>query len=59
MWKRITESKWFYIVLSVLLAFILWIYVGKEANPVETGNLRGVQVTFSGMEKLEERGLMI
>jgi YbbR domain-containing protein len=59
MWKRITESKWFYIVLSILLAFILWIYVGKEANPLETGNLRGVQVVFSGLEKLEERGLMI
>lgn len=33
MWKKITDSKWFYIVVSLLLAFVLWLYVGKEANP--------------------------
>ncbi len=59
MWKNITDSKWFYVIVSLLLAFILWIYVGKEANPVKTDSLRGIKVTISGLEKLEERGLMV
>lgn len=57
--KKITDSRWFYIVISLLLAFVLWIYVGKEANPIKTSTLSNVQVVFSGLEKLEERGLMI
>ncbi len=57
--RKITDSKWFYILVSVLLAFALWIYVGKEANPITTGSIRNVQVVFSGMDVLEERGLMI
>lgn len=59
MGKKITDSRWFYIVISLLLAFVLWIYVGKEANPIKTSTLSNVQVVFSGLEKLEERGLMI
>ena len=59
MGKRVTDSRWFYVIVSLLLAFILWIYVGKEANPIKTSTLSGVQVVFSGLEKLEERGLMI
>lgn len=59
MGSKITESRWFYIAVSVLLAFILWVYVGKEANPMVNETITGVPVEFSGMEKLEERGLMI
>ena len=57
--RKITDSKWFYILVSLLLAFALWIYVGKEANPLTTGTVRNVQVVFSGLDVLEERGLMI
>lgn len=57
--KKITDSKWFYILLSVLMAFALWVYIGKEANPINTGTISNVKVVFSGMEVLEERGLMI
>lgn len=59
MWKKITNSRGFYIVISVLLAFILWIYVVNEANPTGSATLRNVQVNYTGLEKLEERGLMI
>ncbi|WP_186564531.1 CdaR family protein [Lawsonibacter celer] len=59
MWKKIADSRWFYVVVSVLLAFILWLYVGNEANPTQSATLRGIKVNFSGLEKLEERGLMI
>ena len=55
--KKITDSKWFYILVSLLLAFALWIYVGKEANPLTTGTVRSVQVVFSGLDVLEERGI--
>ena len=57
--KKITDSKWFYILVSILMAFVLWIYVGKEANPLTTGTLRNVQVVYTGLDVLEERGLMI
>ena len=57
--KKLTDSRWFYILVSLLLAFVVWIYVGKEANPVTTGPLRGVEVVFTGLDVLEERGLMI
>lgn len=57
--KKITDSRWFYILVSLLMAFVLWVYVGKEANPMTTGTLRNVQVVYSGIDVLEERGLMI
>lgn len=57
--KKITDSRWFYILVSILMAFVLWVYVGKEVNPLTTGTIRGVQVVYSGLDVLEERGLMI
>ena len=33
MWKKLTDSKTFYIVLSLVVAFVLWLYVGSEVNP--------------------------
>ena len=33
MWKKIKDSKWLYVVLSLLMAAVLWIYVVREANP--------------------------
>lgn len=59
MGKKILNSKWFYMIISFLLAFILWIYVGREANPEVTNTLSRVQVVFSGLDSLEQRGLMI
>ena len=56
---KILNSRWFYVVLSILLAFLLWVYVGNDPSSVDTGTLRNVRVVFSGLEKLEERGLMI
>ena len=59
MGKKILNSRWLYAALSVLLAFVLWLYVGREANPEVTNTLGHVQVVYSGLESLEERGLMI
>jgi len=53
------NNKILRIVLSVLLATALWMYVGKSLNPEETKFLRNLPVTFTGLEALEERGLLI
>ena len=52
------KNRGFYMVLSLLVAIALWMYVGNE-NPNEEGPVRNLPVTFSGIEILESRGLMI
>ena len=37
MGTKILNSRWFYVVLSILLAFLLWVYVGNDPNSVDTG----------------------
>ena len=32
MGTKILNSRWFYVVLSILLAFLLWVYVGNDPN---------------------------
>ncbi len=59
MWKKLTDSKTFYIVLSLVVAFVLWLYVGSEVNPDTTGTVSGIRLTVNGLERLEERGLML
>ena len=53
MGTKILNSRWFYVVLSILLAFLLWVYVGNDPNSVDTGTLRNVRVVFSGLESLK------
>lgn len=52
------KNKGLYMVISLLIAIGLWMYVGNE-NPNEEGPVRNLPVTFSGIEILESRGLMI
>ena len=56
---KLRESKWLYIFLSVLIAAILWLYVGKEADPVKTQSFGNIAVTFTGVDQLESQGLTI
>lgn len=56
--ERTKKNKGLYMVISVLLAIVLWTYVGNE-NPDESGPVRNLPVTFTGVELLESRGLMI
>ena len=56
--ERSRKNKGLYMVISVLLAIVLWTYVGNE-NPDESGPVRNLPVTFTGVELLESRGLMI
>lgn len=59
MGKKIRDSKWLYMVLSLLLAVILWMYVMTDLNPADTKTLYNVPVVFTGLDTLEERGLTI
>lgn len=59
MGKKILDSKVLYIVLSVILAVILWFYVTSLDGNYDTKSIHNIPVTFVGTDILEERGLMI
>lgn len=59
MFKKIKDSKWLYVVLSILMSIILWSYVVKDLNEAQTKTIREVPVTFTGVDVLETRGLII
>ena len=56
---KIKDRKWPYIVLSILLATALWLYVRGQENTDATKDLNRIPVTFSGVETLNSRGLML
>ncbi len=45
--------------LSVLIAVVLWMYVGETWNPDDSATFRGLTVEPVGEELLESRGLII
>lgn len=57
--EKTKPNKWLHIMMSVLIAVILWMYVGKVLNPERSTSLRNIPVTFVGEDILEGRGLMI
>ena len=59
MGKKIRDSKWLYMVLSLFLAIVLWRYVTNDLNPTQTDTLTNVPVVFNGLDSLEERGMMV
>ncbi|HIT02730.1 MAG TPA: hypothetical protein IAC84_01880 [Firmicutes bacterium] len=59
MGKKIRESKILYIFLSVLISIALWFYVTSLDGNEDTITIGNIPVTFSGVEALEQRGLMI
>ena len=58
MGKKILDSKILYAVLSILISLSLWIWVTSRDENKESKTY-SVPVTFSGVEMLEDRGLMI
>lgn len=47
------------IVISFLIAIVLWFYVINIVNPQKDAQVRYVPVNISGVEALEERGLAV
>ena len=57
--KQIKESKWLYILLSILIATSIWMYVRAGEDPEMENRVRGISVTAVGDRVLENQGLMI
>ncbi|MBQ3556333.1 MAG: hypothetical protein IJA11_00850 [Oscillospiraceae bacterium] len=57
--KSIKESKWVYVLLSVLIATTLWLFVRMDEDPEMENRERGIPVITSGERVLETQGLMI
>lgn len=57
--ERIRESKWLYILLSILIATAFWMSVRVGEDPEMENRVRGVPVTTTGDRVLENQGLMI
>ena len=59
MGKKILDSKVLYVVLSILLTVGLWCYVTSTDSTPQEETYRNVPVEFTGLDILEDRGLMI
>lgn len=59
MWKKITESRWLYVVLSVLMSVLLWGFVRNEQNQDQPKTIYDIPITFTGTDVLETRHLII
>lgn len=59
MGKKILDSKALYIVISVILSISLWFYVTSLDDNLNTKPIKNIPITFTGVDILEERNLMI
>lgn len=59
MLKKITDSRWLYVVLSVLMSVLLWGFVINELNPDQRKTIYNIPITFTGTDVLETRHLII
>ena len=57
--QRLRESRWVYILLSVLLAFIFWYYVRAEKDPSQRTWFRNVEVVLANSSVLTKQGLTV
>ena len=59
MMARLKESRWVYILLSVLLAIVFWFYVRASVDPNGVTSIHNVQVETTGTSVLTSQGLTI
>ena len=48
MMDRLRESKWVYILCSIALALLFWMYVRVTVDPTDTQTIRNVRVVQTG-----------
>jgi len=53
------RNKTLNIVISLIIAIVLWFYVINIVNPPQTETVRQIPVAISGQEALEERGFAV
>lgn len=59
MGKKILDSKILYIFLSIIVSVALWVYVTSQDGNEQPWTISNIPITFTGVESLEQRGLMI
>jgi len=59
MMARFKESRWVFILLSIALAIIFWIYVRAAVDPNGVTPIHGVRVETTGTNVLTSQGLTI
>ena len=59
MMERLRDSKWFYILLSVFLATLFWLYARAEQDPQNDTWLRNIPVQVTGNAVLSRQGLTV
>ena len=59
MMGRLRESKWVYVLLSVLLAVLFWFYVRAEVDPTQPYTIHNVRVELTGTNVLTSQGLTV
>ena len=59
MMARLRESKWVFILLSIVLAVILWMYIRVMVDPTDTTTLYNVRVEVTGTNVLNGQGLTV
>lgn len=55
--NKILDSKIFYIIISILIAVVMWLYVTDDSD--DSRVRLTLPVTFVGQETLESQGLMV
>ena len=56
---KITDSKLFWMAVSLFIALVLWTYVTQQDNSTITRTFSNVKVEFTGEDELENAGLAI
>ena len=57
--RVLKESRWSYILFSIVLATIFWLFVRQTEDPVRTGTIRNIPVSVDGEQMLEAQGLTV
>lgn len=59
MMGRLRESRWVYVLLSIFLAIVFWMYVRLLVDPQESTSIRNVRVELLGENVLTNQGLTV
>ena len=59
MMGRLKESRWVFVLLSILLAIVFWFYVRATVDPDGTTSIHNVRVETTGANVLTSQGLTI
>lgn len=57
--EKLRDRKWAYILLSILLAFVFWLYVRADKDPVQTSWFYNVPVEITNSSVLTRQGLTV